>query len=165
MISDNQSPDHMGYKRVIGAMMMMRRCHGLRGFRVNTRRFSVQRLRSKFFFLLKIVNRWRSSYGNALRSMKRNMAPASSSSRTRRRDSSSSSKRSLVMAAADHHHDHYMPTSSYTYSTSQHHDHYCRLRYYGRSNSFYSEAIADCLDFIKRNSLSVDEKPAVLGQR
>ncbi|OMO55665.1 hypothetical protein CCACVL1_27102 [Corchorus capsularis] len=27
----------------------------------------------------------------------------------------------------------------------------------GRSNSFYSEAIADCLEFIKRSSLSVDQ--------
>ena len=33
-----------------------------------------------------------------------------------------------------------------------------RLKSYGRSNSFYSEAIADCLEFIKRTSISVDDK-------
>ncbi|KAE9466312.1 hypothetical protein C3L33_01783, partial [Rhododendron williamsianum] len=32
-----------------------------------------------------------------------------------------------------------------------------RLRTFGRSNSFYSEAIADCLEFIKRSSVSGDE--------
>lgn len=144
--------DHMGYKM----MMMMKRCHGLRGFRVNPRRFSVQRLRSKFFFLLKIFNNWRSSYGNALRSMKRNMAPV----RRKSRDS----KRNLVKMDANnyHHHDN-IHTSS---SSHQGHDrNYCRLRHYGRSNSFYSEAIADCLDFIKRNSLSVDEKPVLNTER
>jgi len=33
----------------------------------------------------------------------------------------------------------------------------CRLRPLSRTNSFYSEAIADCLEFIKRNSLSLDD--------
>lgn len=33
----------------------------------------------------------------------------------------------------------------------------CRFRSFGRTNSFYSEAIADCLEFIKRSSLSVDD--------
>lgn len=33
-----------------------------------------------------------------------------------------------------------------------------RLRSFGRSNSFYAEAIADCLEFIKRSSVSVDQK-------
>ena len=28
--------------------------------------------------------------------------------------------------------------------------------YFGRSNSFYAEAVADCLEFIKRSTLSVD---------
>ncbi|KAF3338694.1 hypothetical protein FCM35_KLT17531 [Carex littledalei] len=31
-----------------------------------------------------------------------------------------------------------------------------RLRSYMRSNSFYAEAIKDCLDFIKRNSVPLD---------
>ncbi|PSS36606.1 Protein phosphatase [Actinidia chinensis var. chinensis] len=32
-----------------------------------------------------------------------------------------------------------------------------RLRSFRRSNSFYSEAINDCLEFIKRSSVSMDE--------
>ncbi|KAK9678676.1 hypothetical protein RND81_11G226800 [Saponaria officinalis] len=31
----------------------------------------------------------------------------------------------------------------------------CRLRSLGRTNSFYTEAISDCLEFIKRNSVSL----------
>lgn len=34
-----------------------------------------------------------------------------------------------------------------------------RLRSFGRSNSFYSEAIEDCLEFIKRSSVSLEDKP------
>lgn len=33
---------------------------------------------------------------------------------------------------------------------------------YERSNSFYSEAIRDCLEFIKRNSVSADEQSQLL---
>ena len=33
----------------------------------------------------------------------------------------------------------------------------CKVRSCVRSNSFYAEAIADCLEFIKRNSVSVDD--------
>ena len=33
----------------------------------------------------------------------------------------------------------------------------CKVRPCLRSNSFYAEAIADCLEFIKRNSVSVDD--------
>lgn len=137
--------NHRGYYNRVGGggtgnnnnNIMMRRCNGFRGFRLNPRRFSVQKLRSKLLFLLKIFNRFRSS----LRSMKRNM----------RR--SNSSRRSLVMAAAQN------------IDQIQKPDY--RLRYYGRSNSFYSEAIADCLDFIKRNSLSVDDdqKPVLINSR
>jgi hypothetical protein len=31
-----------------------------------------------------------------------------------------------------------------------------KFPYFGRSNSFYAEAVADCLEFIKRSPLSVD---------
>lgn len=45
--------------------------------------------------------------------------------------------------------------------------HECRMRSFERSNSFYSEAIADCLEFIKRTSVSdkdEDDKPVVSEQ-
>ena len=37
--------------------------------------------------------------------------------------------------------------------------HDCRLKSFTRSNSFYSEAIEDCLEFIKRSSTSSDDMP------
>ncbi|KAF8405605.1 hypothetical protein HHK36_010512 [Tetracentron sinense] len=40
-----------------------------------------------------------------------------------------------------------------------------RLRSYGRSNSFYSEAIADCLEFIKRSSVSVSGDDISVARR
>lgn len=33
-----------------------------------------------------------------------------------------------------------------------------RLKSFGRSNSFYAEAIADCLEFMKKSSVSLDDK-------
>lgn len=36
-----------------------------------------------------------------------------------------------------------------------------KLMSYGRSNSFYAEAIAECLEFIKRNSVSSEESALV----
>ncbi|XP_055803450.1 uncharacterized mitochondrial protein AtMg00810-like [Solanum dulcamara] len=36
-----------------------------------------------------------------------------------------------------------------------------KLKSYSRTNSFYAEAIKDCLDFIKRNSLSLEENPVL----
>lgn len=137
---------NMSYNKV-GNGMIRRSCHGSRGFRLNPKRFSVQRLRERFIYLFKLLNRWRSSYGQALKSLKKGLGRTKYSSK--RNNSSSSSSRSLVtklvpntnMGRPDHHHS--------------------RLRSFGRSNSFYAEAIADCLEFIKRSSLSVDQNPAV----
>ncbi|GMH06624.1 hypothetical protein Nepgr_008464 [Nepenthes gracilis] len=98
------------------------RCHG---FRLNRRRFSIQRLRAK---------KWRSSY----RLLKNGIATGSRricSSRNRIKTRKSSSMISLSNAER--------PSN-------------CRLRSLGRTNSFYSEAIEDCLDFIKRSTLSGD---------
>lgn len=110
---------HMRYNRV-----------GSKGFRINIpRRFSVQRLRARFFYIFGLLSRWRSSYGRALRLTSRKMRN-NSSGRGR------GSRRSLMTPKPK---EVSLPNS--------------RLM---RSNSFYSEAIADCLDFIKRSSLSVD---------
>lgn len=118
---------HMSYyHRVLG-----RRCHGTRGFRLNSRKFSVQRLRAKFYYLFRMLSRWRSSYENGLSYLKRNIARNSG-----KKDSSS--RRDLV--------------APNVYGAEY------RLRSFGRSNSFYSEAIADCLEFIKRSSVSGDEE-------
>lgn len=40
----------------------------------------------------------------------------------------------------------------------------CRVSSYGRNNSFYAEAIADCLEFIKRTSIdSMDQIQDPIG--
>ncbi|XWS42255.1 hypothetical protein CRYUN_Cryun17cG0152500 [Craigia yunnanensis] len=131
---------HMSYNRV------GRRCRGSKGFRINIpRRFSVQGLRARFFYLFRLLSRWRSSYGRALRLIIRKMGVNGSSNIIIKRNNSSgrgSRSRLLTPTEAP------LPNS--------------RLRSsLGRSNSFYSEAIADCLEFIKRSSLSVDQKQPV----
>nr|DAD41894.1 TPA_asm: hypothetical protein HUJ06_016217 [Nelumbo nucifera] len=111
--------------------------HRMKGFRLNARRFSVCRLRTRLWYLFGVLSRWKSSYGQALESLKKGIS------------SSSSSRRGLAMGGEN--------------LISRHRD--CKLRSFGRSNSFYSEAIADCLEFIKRTSISVDEKPVPVGRR
>ncbi|KAK4583679.1 hypothetical protein RGQ29_021702 [Quercus rubra] len=134
---------YMSYKEVGNGRRM--RCNGSRGFRLNSKRFSVQRLRARFIYLFKLLDRWRCSYGQALKSLKKGFGRnRRSGSSIKRSNNSSTSTRCLVtkvpnMVQADH----------------------CRLRSFGRSNSFYAEAIADCLEFIKRSSLSVDQNRVI----
>ncbi|CAI9753293.1 unnamed protein product [Fraxinus pennsylvanica] len=51
----------------------IKRCYGAKGFRMNSRRFSVGRIRRKFLYLFRLLGRWKCSYSNALRSLKRNI--------------------------------------------------------------------------------------------
>ncbi|KAG8660131.1 hypothetical protein MANES_02G117000v8 [Manihot esculenta] len=131
------SPLMMGYSKI------RRRCHGAaaagRGFRLNPKRFSVQTLRTRFFYLFKLFTTCKSSYGHAVQSLKRGMSRYNHSVRRKR---SGNSKRGLVVEV-----------SGYNSGRGD-----CRMRTFGRSNSFYSEAIADCLEFIKGSSLSVEQK-------
>ncbi|OIT20307.1 hypothetical protein A4A49_38363 [Nicotiana attenuata] len=126
---------YMGYNRVIG-----RRCYGIRGFKLNSRRFSVQKLNVKFLYLFKIfIKSWKSSFGNVLNLLKKNF------NGTKQKDESYDSNRNLVSRKQ---------TDLSMYGNRSDY----KLKSYARSNSFYAEAIADCLDFIKRNSLSIQEK-------
>ncbi|CAN4078554.1 unnamed protein product [Withania somnifera] len=132
---------HMSYNRV------GRRCCGTRGFKLNSRRLSVQRLRVKFLYLCRLFSRsWRSSYKHALRLLNKNFSEKKDSDQSY----GGSCKRNLVTEHAD----------CAMYGNNKNN----RLKSYGRSNSFYAEAIADCLDFIKRNSLSMEEKPVIISQ-
>ncbi|KAM1073027.1 hypothetical protein ACFX2B_017955 [Malus domestica] len=138
---------HMSYNRVGNSRPN-------RGFRLNPRRFSVSRLlRARFVCLFKFL---RCSYGQALQCLKKSMgrnSPGTSRPGTNygpssiKRNSSSSSRRSLVTKE--------MKQNKGRSGSAD----CCRLRSYGRSNSFYAEAIADCLEFIKRSSVSVDQNP------
>ncbi|GMN28630.1 hypothetical protein TIFTF001_002121 [Ficus carica] len=132
----------MRYKRVIGnGMMKMRWQRSSRGgIRLNLKRFLVSSLRPKMVRLLRVLSRWRVK---ALQALKLN---------TRKNNNNSvrtSSKARLV--ASDYNCDHHRGFSC---------DHHrMRLTSLGRTNSFYAEAIADCLEFIKRSSISVDHHP------
>ncbi|XAR58085.1 hypothetical protein NMG60_11026466 [Bertholletia excelsa] len=108
--------NNISYKKVA-----RRSGHGRRCFRLNLRRFSVQRLRAKFMCLFRLFNGWRSCCRR-------------SSQRNKERDG-----RRNFAATND----------------------YRMIRSYSRSNSFYSEAIADCLEFIKRSSISLDEYKSI----
>lgn len=109
------------------------------------RRFSVQGLRARFLYLFNQISRWRSSYGRTLRSIIKKMGGDIMAIR----NNSSRSWRTRT--------NHVPLTNS------------CRLRSsLGHSNSFYSEAISDCLEFIKRSSVSDDDQkppvPVSIGQ-
>ncbi|KAK9129148.1 hypothetical protein Sjap_009635 [Stephania japonica] len=128
-----------------------------RGFRVNSRKFSVQRLRARFlYFIRNVIFKWSTS-SCWVASIKRTVANVS----CRR---SSSGRRGLVVNAEQ------QQQQQQQQQTKQKHCCYnsnnSRLKSFGRSNSFYSEAIEDCLEFIKRSSsVSVDDQRPVAQQR
>ncbi|KAF5824270.1 hypothetical protein HanXRQr2_Chr00c011g0832791 [Helianthus annuus] len=115
--------DHLSYIRV------RRRSYGTKGFRLNSKRFCVQRLRAKIFNFFRIVIKaWKSR----LYTMRTTMTTSKSNYGSSRGD--------LVS------------------KTNAYRLHVCRQKSFTRTNSFYSEAIADCLEFIKRSSVSLDDK-------
>ncbi|KAF5203928.1 hypothetical protein FRX31_006484 [Thalictrum thalictroides] len=129
---------HLSYKRVLEGKThaQQRQRQRGKGFKLNQhRRFSVFRLKRRFIYLIKILSRWnwKSSCGQAIGSIKNSII-----SRSRSRKGT---------PTMDHH---YGGQTEY------------RLRSYGRSNSFYTEAIADCLEFIKRTSVSSDDHDSVV---
>uniref|UniRef100_M1B7V6 Uncharacterized protein n=1 Tax=Solanum tuberosum TaxID=4113 RepID=M1B7V6_SOLTU len=106
----------------------------MRGFKLNSRKFSVQRLRVKLLGVFSVLSRsWRSSYGKIIRLLKKKNVYCINK----------------VKKQVDY--------GMYGEIRNDY-----KLKCYSRTNSFYAEAIKDCLDFIKRNSLSLEEKP-VLG--
>lgn len=109
-----------------------------KGFRLNSARFSVLRLRLRLLGLIGLL-RW------CLQSMKKGTgcggAGAGGDRRSRRsgrRWGKSGSRRGLMEELRNRDQQD------------------GKLRASGRSNSFHTEAIADCLEFIKRTSVSVD---------
>ncbi|KAJ7953256.1 Protein phosphatase [Quillaja saponaria] len=129
---------HMSYNRVSNSRgFSSRSCRG--GFKLNPKRLSVQRLSKRFMCLFRLFDRLRLSYAQAVQLLKKVFCRRRGGIK---RNNSNSSRRSLMReeqnkGIADP----------------------CRLRSYGRSNSFYAEAIADCLEFIKRSSVSLDQNP------
>ncbi|KAL4313856.1 hypothetical protein S245_015122 [Arachis hypogaea] len=105
-------------------------CHGkCRVFRLNLRRVYYLRLRKRFNFFLRIFDKLtKLSYSEALKILKKVFQRRRSGGF--KRNNSNSSRDSLVVMKG-----HVAPS-------------------YVRNNSFYAEAIADCLEFIKRTSVS-----------
>ncbi|KAG5060875.1 hypothetical protein AAZX31_01G143600 [Glycine max] len=123
---------HMSYNRVSSGRGSSS-CHGkCRGFRLNLRRLYFLRLRKRFTFLLRLFDMWKLSYSQALQLLKKVLRRKSGF----KRNYSNSSRSGLVRDER----------------IKGHAD--CRVSSYGRNNSFYAEAIADCLEFIKRTSIS-----------
>ena len=131
-----------GYKRVTGPT----RCsNGLRGFRVNIKpKLSIQRLRVRVLHFFKVLYKWRKSYEGAVKSL------------FKKRDSGGDINRNScnIISIYSNSNNEYRKSGINSEEKRKPH---CRLKSLGRTNSFYAEAIADCLEFIKRNSLSVDD--------
>ena len=112
-------------------------CHGkCRGFRLNLRRLYLLRLRKRFTFFLRLFDRWELSYAQALQLLKKVFHRRGGFKRNN--SNSNSSKNGLVKEER-------IKGQQVVCS---------RVASYGRNNSFYAEAIADCLEFIKRTSIS-----------
>lgn len=121
--------------------------HGsFRGFRLNPRKFYVLRLRKRFTLFLRLFESWKLSYGGeALKLLIKKVfcrkgTTSSTGFKRNNSNNSSSSRRSLVNREEEI----FKGQADWKMVGS----------YYGRSNSFYAEAIADCLEFIKRTSIS-----------
>ncbi|KAK7851651.1 hypothetical protein CFP56_041472 [Quercus suber] len=65
------------------------RCNGSKGFKLNSQRFSVQRLRARFIYLFKLLYRWRCYNGQALKSLKKCFVINRSSSSSIKRSNNS----------------------------------------------------------------------------
>ncbi|KAK7386578.1 hypothetical protein VNO78_26911 [Psophocarpus tetragonolobus] len=118
----------MSYNRVSSGKVS--RCS--KGFRLNPRKLYVLRLRKKFNFFLRVFESWKLSYGEAIQLLKNVVCRKGGFKRNNSNNSSKSLVREEKIKSQDD----------------------CRMKSCGRSNSFYAEAIADCLEFIKRTSIS-----------
>ncbi|KAJ1380955.1 hypothetical protein SESBI_45611 [Sesbania bispinosa] len=110
-------------------------CHGkCRGFRLNIRRLYFLRLRKRFTFFLRLFDKWKLSPSLALQLLKKVFHRKGGGFK---RNNSNNSNSGLMKE-----------------ERIKGNQGDCRLSSYGRNNSFYAEAIADCLEFIKRTSIS-----------
>lgn len=123
-----------------------------RGFKLNSRRVYVARLRKRFtFFFINIFEKCKFSYSQALHLLGKLVMIHRKNGFIRRNYSSSSSVSSSSsfyggeeQVKRDNNRVIMMRSSYYNYGL--------------RSNSpFYAEAMADCLEFIKRTSISMDQ--------
>lgn len=112
-----------------------------RGIKLNPRKFYVLRLRRRIRFLLTLFHKCKLSYSQALGVLRRVFLRRTWFTSSRRKNS------------------YYCTNSLTARKEEQERIKRCGGRvFYARSNSpFYTEAIADCLEFIKRTSISMDQ--------
>ncbi|OIV92726.1 hypothetical protein TanjilG_00860 [Lupinus angustifolius] len=128
---NDQNMSDMSYNKVNSGRGSS--CHGkCRGFRLNLRKFYVLRLSKRFTFFLRVFDKWKVSYGEAVQVLKKVFRRKGGF----KRNNSNSSRSGLMREER----------------IKDHVD--CRVNSYMMNNSFYAEAIADCLEFIKRTSIS-----------
>ncbi|KAE9606942.1 hypothetical protein Lalb_Chr09g0324871 [Lupinus albus] len=120
---------HMSYNRVSSGKGSS--WHGkCRGFRLNLRRLYILHLHKRFTFFLRLFDKWKVSYGKAFQVLKKVLRGKGGFR------GKNSSRSGIVREERNKGHAN------------------IRVISYGRNNSFYAEAIADCLEFIKRTSIS-----------
>ncbi|RLN07889.1 uncharacterized protein C2845_PM11G28230 [Panicum miliaceum] len=140
MASLQHSPSRESYVRLQGRRG---RRAGARGFRLCPRnRFSVRRLRAELLTFLGIVGRY-------VRRLVRRLSATSGAGAGGNGCGRSGSRRVLVGGGKD---------AAASKGPR-------RAAPFARSNSFYSQAIADCLEFIKRNSVPVEDYGTVSARR
>ncbi|KAG9132351.1 hypothetical protein Leryth_013015 [Lithospermum erythrorhizon] len=119
------------------------KCKVVRGFKLNIKRFSIKSLQAKFLFMLnKFFRRWRSCYVNYHQCMFKK----------------SIGKEGESKKSSDYYGENFVMKDNVPHKNIDIVNDYRLKAAYATSNSFYSEAIADCLDFIKKNSIAFDEK-------
>jgi hypothetical protein len=120
-----------------------------RGFRLQKRRFSV--LRVRFFYFIGFFCKWKFPYEQALKLLKKGRTKRSIASSNNININENSCREILVL-----------DLEGRRRSTSRS---ACNLGSYisNGSNSFYSEAISDCLEFIKMSALSADANSVAPG--
>jgi hypothetical protein len=120
-----------------------------RGFRLRKRRFSV--LRVRLFYFIRFFCKWKFPYEQALKLLKKGRTKRSIASSNNININENSCREILVL-----------DLEGRRRSTSRS---ACNLGSYisNGSNSFYSEAISDCLEFIKMSALSADANSVAPG--
>ena len=121
----------MGYKRVRGRT----KCNGFRGIRLNLKKISIHRVSIRLKLILKMLYKWRRSYETAMKSLRKTICGKKG---LRKKDS-----KSRLIALNE--------------GISNRISQECRLSSLCRTHSLYTEAINDCLEFINRNSVSLDD--------
>ncbi|KAM6540455.1 hypothetical protein CsatB_004902 [Cannabis sativa] len=130
-----------------------------RGLRLHMKRLTVSRLRARFTTFFRLLRKYSLS-----------LFLINNNKKTKKSHNYEEEEEEEVMMMKIKLHNNNNNNKSYnnSYNNNNNNNSYNNNSYYNnyksrhiiqRSNSFYAEAIADCLDFIKRTSISLDHHP------